>query len=340
MVREGTGDVLFPEPRKPKVIEYSVKQTYGKLLEMVAAAFQKQAPLFVLGIYNPYAYYKGTDADVIPALERGRRQQVVALIRTSFLKRFESSAEAFRQSCWRLLQKLLAWSEVHAETAHEKAALERWKRKNAKLLGYAPQLDLLSEDIEEDLVPPELLDAVEKLLRSEFSVDEILQDTLQDLEQIADFLEELENFKPSQDKKLTELIKLRRIGIGIAGMAGIARNHGVVARQRGVALIAAQQRAKGGDHLAIIAAIELVDEAAVPVVGEPQFEGDGVLAAVDAGSLLCGAAHQTVAHRSVGAGSHRFGARNGHFGNAQCSSIKAGAFQGVGAGGAHCHQGG
>ncbi|MER9238778.1 DEAD/DEAH box helicase [Mesorhizobium sp. M0633] len=208
MVREGPGEVLFPEPRKPKVINYSVKQTYGKLLDMVAVAFQKQAPLFVLGIYNPYAYYKGGDPDVIPALERGRRQQVVALIRTSFLKRFESSAEAFRQSCWGLLQKLLAWAEVHAETAHEKSSLERWKRKNAKLLDYSPQLDLLSEEEEDDLVTPELLDAVEKLPRDDFAVDEILQDTLQDLEQIADFLNELENFKPRQDKKLTELIKL------------------------------------------------------------------------------------------------------------------------------------
>ncbi|RWQ46943.1 helicase-related protein [Mesorhizobium sp.] len=208
MVREGSGEVLFPEPRKPKVINYSVKQTYGKLLDMVAAAFQKQAPLFVLGIYNPYAYYKGGDPDVIPALERGRRQQVVALIRTSFLKRFESSAEAFRQSCWRLLQKLLAWAEVHAETAHEKSSLERWKRKNARLLDYSPQLELLSEEEEEDLVTPELLDAVEKLPRDEFAIDEILQDTLQDLEQLADFLDELEKFKPSQDKKLNELIKL------------------------------------------------------------------------------------------------------------------------------------
>lgn len=209
MVREGSGEVLFPEPRNPKVVNYSVKQTYGKLLDMVAAAFQKQAPLFVLGIYNPYAYYKGADPGVIPALERGRRQQVVALIRTSFLKRFESSAEAFRQSCWRLLQKLLAWAEVHAETAHEKSSLERWKRKNAKLLQYSPQLDLLlTEEEEDDLVSPELLEAVEKLPRDEFAVDEILLDTLQDLEQIADFLDELENFKPSQDKKLSELIKL------------------------------------------------------------------------------------------------------------------------------------
>ena len=59
MKREGDGDVMFPEPRKPTVADYSVRQTYGKLLDMVAEAFHKRDPLFVLGIYNPYAYYKG-----------------------------------------------------------------------------------------------------------------------------------------------------------------------------------------------------------------------------------------------------------------------------------------
>ena len=103
MKREGSGEVLFPEPRKPKVVDYSVKQTYGKLLDMVADAFNKRAPLFSLPIYYPYAFYKGDDESVFPRLERGRRKQVVSLIRTSFLKRFESSAEAFRKSCWNLL---------------------------------------------------------------------------------------------------------------------------------------------------------------------------------------------------------------------------------------------
>ena len=101
---------------------------------------------------------------MIPALEKGRRKQVVALIRTNFLKRFESSAEAFRQSCWRLLYKILAWLEVHAATEHERDAVDRWKRRNAKLLGYKPQLDLLDdEEEEEDLVSPELIEAVEEI---------------------------------------------------------------------------------------------------------------------------------------------------------------------------------
>lgn len=176
---------------------------------MVAEAFHKRDPLFVLGIYNPYAYYKGDGDEVATALERGRLKQVVALIRTSFLKRFESSAEAFRQSCWRLLMKMLAWMEVHCETEHEKAQLDRWKRKHAKLLDYTPQKDMFDDDeVEDDLVPPELLEAVIRRSRDEFRVEDIIADTLADLQQVADFLYELEKFKPSQDLKLKKLIQL------------------------------------------------------------------------------------------------------------------------------------
>lgn len=209
MQREDGATVLFPEPRKPTVAEYSVKQTYGKLLDMVSEAFHKRDPLFVLGVYNPYAYYKGEDPDIISDFERGRSKQVVALIRTSFLKRFESSAEAFKASCWRLLFKLLAWAEVHAETPHEQSSLERWKRKHAKLLEFKPQRDFFDDDdADEDLVPPELLEQVEILDRDDYRVEELFSDTLQDMEQITDFLDELQKFKPSQDKKLTKLLSL------------------------------------------------------------------------------------------------------------------------------------
>lgn len=208
MKREGDGEVLFPEPRNPSVADYSVRQTYGRLLDMVAQAFHKRDPLFVLGIYNPLAYYKGDSDTVATALEQGRLKQVVSLIRTSFLKRFESSAEAFKQSCWRLLWKLLAWMEVHCTTEHEKASLERWKRKHAKLLEYKPQQDMFDDEMDEDLIPQEMLDGVEKLNRDDYRIDELIADTLADLEQITDFLNELEKFKPSQDSKLKKLIDL------------------------------------------------------------------------------------------------------------------------------------
>lgn len=210
MAREQGGEVLFPEPRKPKTIEYSVKQTYGKLLDMVSEAFHKADPLFALPIYYPYAFYTGDDESVDLALEKGRRKQVVSLIRTNFLKRFESSAEAFRQSCWNLLWKLLAWLEVNAETDDEKADVSHWKRRNAKLIDFKTHRDLLDEDEEEDLIAPEFFEAVEQLSRDEFDVGKIIHETLKDLEQLADFLQELEKFKPSQDKKLTELLKMLR----------------------------------------------------------------------------------------------------------------------------------
>ena len=59
----------------------------------------------------------------IDAFERGRVTNVVTLIRTQFLKRFESSVYAFETSCDRLLKKLLAFLKVHCETDEEKKNL-------------------------------------------------------------------------------------------------------------------------------------------------------------------------------------------------------------------------
>lgn len=206
------GAVLFPKPRTPQTVDYSVKQTYGKLLNMVSEAFHKSDPLFSLPIYSPYAFYRGDPSQIPDDFDKGRRKQVVSLIRTNFLKRFESSAEAFRQSCWNLLWKLLAWLEAHAETEEEKNDVMHWKRRNATLIGFKPQRDALDDDAEEDddLIPSEFREVVETLSRDDFDLGKIIHATLKDIDQLADFLKELEKFKPSQDKKLTALLELLR----------------------------------------------------------------------------------------------------------------------------------
>src|SRR5690606_15132656 len=91
---------------------------------------------------------------------------------------------------------------------HEKARLDRWKRQHAKLLAYNPDKDLFSDEDEEDLVSPELLAKWDKLDRDKFDVGKLFDHTLQDLDQITDFLNELEKFKPSQDLKLKKLVQL------------------------------------------------------------------------------------------------------------------------------------
>lgn len=211
-LRETGAAAMFPERKPPRVAEYSIKKTYGKLLDDVEAAFSRDKPLFSLAIYYPLHYYKGPDESIDP-IENNRQYQVVGLIRTNFLKRFESSVWAFARSCDRLLEKLLAFAEVHSETAPEKKRLERWKLQNAEILGYAAQLTLNfeddpGEDPDEDVVPQELLDKVVRLSRDEYAVEEILNETFLDLDEIVRFLTETRRFKPTNDDKLQKLIRL------------------------------------------------------------------------------------------------------------------------------------
>ena len=149
-IRETGKAAVFPERKAPQVAEYSIRKTYGRLLDMFENAFTRKNPLFTLPMYYPLVWYKGPDKSIDP-FEENRQKQVVGLIRTNFLKRFESSVAAFELSCDRLLRKLLAFLLVHSETATEKKKLELWKADNAEILGYARerQLEFWGEDGDE-----------------------------------------------------------------------------------------------------------------------------------------------------------------------------------------------
>ena len=218
-IQERGESSAFPERRPPKVAEYSIRSSYGEVLDLFEKAFEKKNPLFSLAIYYPLAYYIGPD-DTIDAFEENRQKQVVGLIRTMFLKRFESSVYAFEKSLDRLLRKLLAFVEVHSETESEKKRYDRWKRQHASVIGYHPEkqlgLPLDDEDDEadadEDVVPQELLDAAadSRLSRDEYDVTEILIEVFLDLDQISKFLELTSRFTPAQDDKLKKLTRLLR----------------------------------------------------------------------------------------------------------------------------------
>ena len=206
----GGRQAIFPTREAPKVAEYELKKTYGRLLGMVEKAFHKVSPLFFLAIYSPLNFRK--DPTGVEAFDLGRQRQIVGLIRTSFLKRFESSAEAFRQSCQSLLLKLLAWVEVHSRTDAEKRRFHVWKAQHPDLVGEVERQRTLFDDPDDeedvDFVPQEMLDEVEALDPEEYNVAEMTAQTYLDLDQLAEFLKELEKFKPSHDDKLKNLTKL------------------------------------------------------------------------------------------------------------------------------------
>ena len=210
--QQGGDKAVFPNREDPRVADYSFKKTYGRLLTMIEEAFSKQKPLFSLAIYYPLAYYIGPDEGITP-FDENRQKQVVALIKTQFLKRFESSAWAFESSCEVLLLKLLSFFRQHAIESKDKRRLERWEAQHRELLSHVHDHrreiagDTTDEE-DEDLITPEMLESVEELSREEYDVDEILDETVLDMDQVADFLDELRKFKPSQDDKLRALIDL------------------------------------------------------------------------------------------------------------------------------------
>ncbi len=208
----------FPKRKNPRVAEYSIRKSYGEALTMFQRAFERKNPLFTLAIYYPLAYYIGPDQEINP-LEENRQKQVVGLIRILFLKRFESSVRAFERSLDRLMRKLLAFAEVHSESPAERYRYQRWLSTNTDVVAYRPseQLDWTFDDgesedadLEEDVIPQEMLENVTELPRDEYDIAAILDEVFLDLDQIARFLAFARQFGPDQDDKLKKLIRLLR----------------------------------------------------------------------------------------------------------------------------------
>ena len=217
--------VLFPKRSPPQVAPYSLSKSYGPLLAKVEKAFLDKRQMFSLAIYYPLAYYIGKDKSIDP-LEEGRQKQVVSLIRTMFLKRFESSVHAFELSCLRLLKKLFDFVKANQAAESDKKRLERWLGQNQAVIkavterhkNYYLDGDMTEEQIEreqeeqeessEDIMPEEFQETELELSRKKYKVDEIVNESCLDMDQLIKFLEETERCKPQQDDKLKHLIKL------------------------------------------------------------------------------------------------------------------------------------
>lgn len=215
-IREKGSATSFPERKPPQVADYSIRKSYGRLLDLVENAFTRTDPLFTLALYYPLHWYRGEDGTINP-FDENRQRQVVGLIRTNFLKRFESSVWSFEQSCSRLLLKLLAFIELNALSDNDRKRVDLWKAEHADILGYSRQRELALYDDEpemgeeeDDIIPPELLASVENLKdkENEYRIGEMITETYRDLTQVVKFVEECRKFKPSSDDKLLKLIRL------------------------------------------------------------------------------------------------------------------------------------
>ena len=218
---EGEATVRFPEPSPPKAVPYDYDLTYSALLQELEAAFRKDNPLFILPLYYPLAY--STSPEVDP-LVNNRQKQVVGLIRTTFLKRFESSLAAFTGSCLDMADRIASWIQANAAAVSgTEERLAAWRSEHADTIN-ALNLDFrparAADDPEEDIVLSEEQEFELHLDPAEFRLDDMIDDAFADLDQLAILLERAKQVGVAGDSKYEQLRKLLLGGAKTDNKAG------------------------------------------------------------------------------------------------------------------------
>jgi SNF2 family DNA or RNA helicase len=209
---EGGDAVIFPAPSIPKAITYEFSKSNNKLLAEMERAFGKDNPLFTLPMYYPLHYALTPDPD---GKEVNRQMQVVALIRTVFLKRFESSSAAFAGSTFDLSWKIIQWLTKFAPLVDNgEKRLSDWRRLHDDVLKEIHQMvrDPASSDEEdddsEDVQLPEFGLVFDDLDAAEFDLETMVEAAFDDLDQLKRFLEIILQGGVEQDNKYSALKKL------------------------------------------------------------------------------------------------------------------------------------
>lgn len=186
----GGAEVVFPETQVPRVVPYEFGTLYSPLFTELQNAFSRATPLFVLPMYYPLAFSTNKDIDT---RAENRQRQVVALIRTIFLKRFESSLAAFAGSCLDLAAKVLGWLDVNTKVdPGQQRRLTDWRVANEPTLKaihdrYRSTLEEVWH--EEDLTEEELSELDYNLVGGEYRLQDMIDAAFEDLDQLQRFMD-------------------------------------------------------------------------------------------------------------------------------------------------------
>ncbi len=220
--------VLFSVRQAPTVANYSLRKSYGSLIDHFVDSFYrkdkktgKNMPILALAVYSPYedTYYVG-DKSKIDEMVSGRQQQVVNLIRQLLLKRFESSVEAFAETCIRIYARLRKFIVDYQEYGNRRQ-LERFLAKQEDISEFVDRFietNIMTtvEELEDDL-PDYVWDVEDKLDVSDFDIRAMLDDTVLDMEVLSEFIKDIMDFRPENDDKIRELVRILREDSHVAG---------------------------------------------------------------------------------------------------------------------------
>ena len=195
--------IHFPQ-RKLKTVRYDLEDTYAGIYDEVVSGIEnlKLAP------YNLEAYKKRGVA--VDEFEAGREQALVGIFKSRYLKRFESSIEAFRISVRRALAFLKTFESYILDG--------RLLKSNDfhKALRY-----LAREDEEDDATPTSLaeeidasedarrvLDEMETVDPTKYDLRRLHEAVQHDVEMLSEIWQEVKDIRAEDDAKLARLTEL------------------------------------------------------------------------------------------------------------------------------------
>ena len=212
--------VLFSIRQAPTVANYSLKKSYGKLIDDFVNSFDrvdketgKSQPILALAVYSPYEdeYYIG-DKSKIDQIVSGNRRQVVNLIRQLLLKRFESSIAAFEETCIRIYYRMYCFVKEFRFQGNVRQ-IDRLLVHQADVIAYVEKyitenIQSTLEEFEDDL-PEYVWDSTDSPVNiDDFDIVAMLDDTIVDMEILAEFIDDIMNFDSNNDDKIRELKRI------------------------------------------------------------------------------------------------------------------------------------
>jgi len=206
---EGKATVRFPEQTPPMAVPYNYDLNYSQLLQELALAFQRERPLFILPMYYPLAYSTNPEVD---RLVENRQRQVVGLIRTVFLKRFESSLAAFTGSLIDMADRITVWLDHNTDAvSRDRSRLQAWIDQHEATMSALRQNfrpGSLDQEPDDDLVLDEEGEFEDTLDPEQYDMPALLGDALSDLDQIGRLLELCQQVGLTGDSKYEQLRRL------------------------------------------------------------------------------------------------------------------------------------
>ena len=220
-------NVMFSVRQPPFVANYSMRNSYGKLIDDFVGSFYRKdkngrtLPILALAVYSPYeeAYFIG-DRSKLDEMVIGRQAQIVNLIRQLLLKRFESSVAAFEETCIRIYVRLKKFITDYRDYGNARA-IDRLLNKQADVIFYVEkyitQIVQTTLDEYEDDLPSYVWESEENLNIDEFDIRTMLEDTILDMEVLAEFISDIMDIDPDNDDKIRELKRILREDSRIKG---------------------------------------------------------------------------------------------------------------------------